>query len=134
MADLVLRLDPQLPGSLLRSLVPSHFFGRKFERAIELTDQIPEENRDAQPRFIRAASYALLGRAEDAERAKADLIAKDGEQVMEIWFNEGDGFARATEQDLEREGFRKLGLRICATEEELKKYDNPKRLPECVKT
>ena len=75
-----------------------------------------------------------MGRTEDAERAKADLIAKNGEQVMEIWFNEGEVFARTSEQDIEREGFRKLGLRICATEEELKKYDNPKRLPECVKS
>jgi adenylate cyclase len=133
-ADLALRLDPQMPRSLLRSLVPAYFFGHKFDRAIGLTDQIPEENKDAWPRFYLAASYAFLGRAEDAARAKADLIAKDGEQVMEIWFNDGDVFARTTEQDLEREGFRKLGLRICATEEELKKFDNPKRLPECVKT
>ena len=43
-------------------------------------------------------------------------------------------FARTSEEDFEREGFRKLGFRICATEEELKKFDNPKRLPECVKT
>jgi adenylate cyclase len=133
-ADLALRLDPQMPRSLLRSLVPAYFFGHKFDRAIGLTDQIPEENKDAWPRFYLAASYAFLGRAEDAARAKADLIAKDGEQVMEIWFNDGEVFARTTEQDLEREGFRKLGLRICATEEELKKFDNPKRLPECVKT
>ena len=122
------------PGRCSEALVPAYFFGRKFERVIELTDQIPEENRDAWPRFFRAASYAFLGRAEDAERAKADLIAKNGEQVMEIWFNDGEVFARTNEQDIEREGFRKLGLRICATEEELKKFDNPKRLPECVKT
>jgi hypothetical protein len=43
-------------------------------------------------------------------------------------------YARTSEQDLDHEGFRKLGLRICATEEELKKLDNPKRLPACVKT
>jgi hypothetical protein len=53
---------------------------------------------------------------------------------MEIWFNDGEVFVRPSEQDIEREGFRKLGLRVCATEEELKKFDNPKRLPECVKT
>jgi tetratricopeptide (TPR) repeat protein len=134
MADLVLRLDPQMPKSQLRSLVTAYFFGRKFERAIGLTDQVPEENLDAGPRLFRAASYAFLGRADEAKRAKADLIAKDGEQVMEIWFNNGDVFARTDEQDLEREGFRKLGLRICATDEELKKFDAPKRLPECVKT
>ena len=99
-----------------------------------MSDQIPDESRDKFHRFVKAASYAFLGRADDAERAKADLIAKDGEQVLEIWFNEGEVFARTDEQDIEREGFRKLGLRICATDEELKKFDTPKRLPECVKT
>jgi hypothetical protein len=43
-------------------------------------------------------------------------------------------FARTKEEDVYREAFGKLGLRICATDEELKKFDNPKRLPECVKT
>ncbi len=115
-------------------LILPYFFDRKFERAIEVIDQIPDDHRDKFARFFRSASYALLGRAEDAERAKADLIAKNGEQVMEIWFNEGEVFARTNEQDIEREGFRKLGFRICATDEDLKKFDNPKRLPECVKT
>ena len=133
-ADLALRLDPRMPPGRRGVLVSAYYFGRKFERAIEVGDQIPEESRNKFTRFFRAASNAFLGRGEDAERAKADLIAKNGEQVMEMWFNDGEVFAGTNEQDLEREGFRKLGLRICATDEELKKFDNPKRLPECVKT
>ena len=135
MAELVLRLDPQLPRPWLGGFVPAYFFGRKFERAIDLSDQVPEESRERFNRFYRAASYAYLGRVDDAQRAKADLIAKNGEQVWEIWVNEGlIAFARPSEQDFQQEAFRKLGLRICATEEELKKFDSPKRLPECVKT
>jgi TolB-like protein/class 3 adenylate cyclase len=134
MADLALRLDPQTPVSRRGMLVLPFFFDRKFERVIAVSDQIPADHRDAWPQLFRAASFAFLGRVEDAERNKTDLIAKHGEQVMETWFNEGELFARTTEQELEREAFRKLGFRICATEEELKKFDNPKRLPECVKT
>ena len=133
-ADLALRLDPQMPRGRLISFVGAYFFGRKFERAIEVADQIPEEIRMKVDSIWRAASYAFLGRTEDAQRAKADLIAKNGEQVQELWFNEGKVYARTNEQDLLREAFRKLGFRICATEEELKKIDNPKRLPECVKS
>jgi hypothetical protein len=129
-----LRLDPRMPPGRRSMLVAAYFFGRNFERVVQLSDQLPEESRNRFTRFDRAASYAFLGRAEDAERVKADLIAKSGEQVMEIWFNDGEVFARTKEQDFESEAFRKLGLRICATEEELKKFDNPKRLPECVKT
>jgi hypothetical protein len=134
MADLTLRLDPRLPPGRRGWLVLAYFFGRKFERAIEVSDQIPDEGRNKLGRFVRAASYAFLDRADDAERAKADLIAKYGELAMEMLFNEGEVFARTKEEDMYRESFRKLGWRICATEEELKKYDNPKRLPECVKT
>ena len=134
MADLALRLDPQMPPVKLGYLVNAYFFGRKFERTIDLYDQLPEENRSWGTRFPRAASAAFLGRVEDAERAKADLVAKNGEQVMEIYVNEGWVFARTNEQDLLREAFRKLGFRICATEEELNKFDRPKRLPECVKS
>ena len=100
-----------MPRAYLNGLSTVYFFGRKFERDIELSDQIPEEARDRWTLLFRAASFAFLGRAEDAERAKADLIAKKGEQVMEIWFNEGEMFARTSEQDMEREAFRKLGLR-----------------------
>ena len=98
-----------------------------------MSDQIPEENRGRDTRFLRAASYAFLGRAEDVERAKAD-IAKNDELVMERRWNEDLVTARANEEDLLLEAFRKLGLRICATDEELKKYANPKRLPECDKS
>ena len=129
-----MRLDPQLTPGRRGQLLRSYFFGRKFERVLEVSDQIPDESWDNFHRFARAASFAFLGRGEDAERAKADLISKDGEQVMEMWFNDGEVFARTDEQDFEREGFRKLGLRICATDDELKKFDDPKRLPECIKT
>ena len=134
MADLVLRLDPQMPKARLPTLVSTYFLGRKFERTIEITDQVPEDSLDKFSQFMRAASYAFLDRDKDGERAKADLIAKNGKQVEEIWLNEGQVYARTSEQDIEREGFHKLGLRVCAADEELKKFDNPKRLPECVKT
>ena len=45
MADLTLRLDPQMPPTKLGYLMSAYFFGRKFERVIELSDQIPEESR-----------------------------------------------------------------------------------------
>ncbi len=37
MADLVLRLDPQMPQARRGTLVAAYFFGRKFERAIEMS-------------------------------------------------------------------------------------------------
>ena len=134
MAGMALRLDPHMPQGMLNDLAAPYFFSRQFKRTIELVDQIPDQSIAFYSRFFRAASYAYLGRSEEAKRAKDELVAKDGEQVMELWFNDVEVFARTEELDIEREGFRKLGLRICATAEELKKFTNPKRLPECVKS
>jgi predicted Zn-dependent protease len=134
MADLALRLDPQMPPGKRSFVIGPYFFGRKFERAIEQIKLMPDEDQLVFYRFQLAASYAFLGRTEDAERAKADLIAKNGAPVLEQFHNEGEVFARTQEEDVYRDGFRELGFRICATDEELKKYENPKRLPECVKT
>ena len=53
MADLVLRLDPQMPRPRLGFLVTAYFFGREFERAIVLSDQIPEESRGKFTQFFR---------------------------------------------------------------------------------
>jgi Flp pilus assembly protein TadD len=134
LAELNLRLDPNMPRLWLSDQMAVRFFARKFERAVELGEQVPEDARNWYTKTILAASYALLGRSVEADRAKASLISHHGEQVLEVWFNEGEVFFRQTEQDLEREAFRKLGFRICATPEELKKYASPKRLPECVKS
>jgi len=134
MADLALRLDPQMAPGRRATIGSAYFFDRKFARHIEVTDLIPPESLEKYTRLQRAASYAFLGRAEEAERAKADLIAKHGAQVEEIWLNEGQVFARQTERDVQHDAFRKLGFRMCATAEELKNFANPLRYPECVKT
>jgi adenylate cyclase len=75
MADLVLRLDPQMPPGRRSALLPAYFFGRKFERVIELCDQVPEESRNIATRFFRAASYALLGRR-DAQTSQKPISSQ----------------------------------------------------------
>ncbi|HEY3721636.1 MAG TPA: adenylate/guanylate cyclase domain-containing protein [Roseiarcus sp.] len=134
MADLALRLDPQMAPSRRDTVGSAYFYARKFARHIEVTDLIPAESLEKYTRFQRAASYAFLGRSEEAERSKADLISRHGTQIEEVWLNEGQIFARQTEQDIEHDAFRKLGFRICATAEELKNFGKPLRYPECVKT
>jgi hypothetical protein len=64
---------------------------------------------------------------------RSSFVAKDGEHVMEMRYSESQCLPGRTSRILAR-AFRELGFRICATEEELKKIENPKRLPECLKT
>ena len=59
MADLVLRLDPQMPPGRRLALLTPYFFGRRFERIIEITEQTPGESRNKFDRLYQAASYAF---------------------------------------------------------------------------
>jgi hypothetical protein len=45
--------------------------------------------------------------------------------------NEEWAFPRSEEKDLFLEGFRKAGLPLCTTQEQLEKFPNPKRIPDC---
>jgi hypothetical protein len=48
-----------------------------------------------------------------------------------LWLNQGWVFGRQEERDLFIESFRKLGLPVCASEAQLEKYSDMKRLPQC---
>ena len=128
------------PPVKLGILTSAYFFGRKFERVIELSDQISAEESVRQLQSIfsgRKLRFSWPRRGRGA-LLKPTSIAKDGmNRVMEIWFNEGRCVcARPLEQDIECEGFRKLGLRICATDEELRKdiLTTQSACRKCVKT
>jgi hypothetical protein len=59
------------------------------------------------------------------------MVAKYGNASAELWLNQGWAFSRQEERDLFIESFRKLGLSVCATEAQLAKIPNAKRLPQC---
>jgi TolB-like protein/class 3 adenylate cyclase len=129
-ADRAVRLDPEMPPGLLRGVKDAFFFARDFERTIDAVRRMPEDSRSLGSVFMLAASYAFLGRPE-AEEARDAFVAKYGNASAELWRNQGWVFARKQEQDLFIESFRKLRLPVCATEAQLAKFPDPKRLPEC---
>jgi adenylate cyclase len=132
-ADKAMRLDPLLSDHNRLSIKDAYFFTRQFERTVELMEPVPDESRSRMSRLVLAASYAFLGRAEEAEAAKALFVRRYGEPSAELWLNQGFSFARQRERDLFVDSFRKLGLPICATPEDLAGISMPKRLPDCSK-
>jgi TolB-like protein/class 3 adenylate cyclase len=129
-ADRAVRLDPHMPPGLLRGVKDAFFFARDFERTIDVVRRMPEDSRSQGSVFELAASYAFLGRAEVKE-ARAVMVAKYGDASAELWLNQGWAFSRQQEQDLFIESFRKLGLPVCATEAQLAKIPDTKRLEQC---
>jgi hypothetical protein len=107
------------------------FFARAFEETIQLVLRMPEDTRGFYDQFALAASYALLGRAREAETAKAALASYEGASSPEIALNQTFLFARQQEQDLFVEAYRRLGLTVCAKPEDLAKIKKPVILSEC---
>jgi TolB-like protein/class 3 adenylate cyclase/tetratricopeptide (TPR) repeat protein len=132
-AEKAIRLDPRMTPTSRTSIKDAFFFGRQFERTVEVVEAIPEEKRSRFARLALAASYAFLGRTEEAAAAKALFVARHGEPSAELWLNQGFSFARERERDLFVDGFRKLGLPVCASPEDLAGINTPKRLPDCSK-
>jgi TolB-like protein/class 3 adenylate cyclase len=130
-ADRAVRLDPRMPPGLLRGVKDAFFLAREFERTIDAVLRMPEDGRSRGSVFMLAVSYAFLGREREAEAAKAVFVARYGSVSAELWLNQGFVFGRERERDLFVESFRKLGLPVCAGEEELKTVAKPTRLPEC---
>jgi adenylate cyclase len=134
LADRALRLDPHMPPATLGALKEPYFFGRHYDRVIEIINAVPEESRGMSARLLLAASYAMTGQTDKATVAKAAFIAKHGVRSAEMMINQGFLFAQAAEQDQFLNIFRTLGLPICATADQIAKIKDPKRLAECVKT
>jgi TolB-like protein/class 3 adenylate cyclase/tetratricopeptide (TPR) repeat protein len=131
LADRALRLDPYLPPGNKTGLLDSYFHGRRFDRVVEITTSMPEKTRGKWAWIFLAMSYAYLDRTNEAEAAKSAYITRYGETSIEQWLNEGLVYLRQQEQDVFVDGFRKLGLPVCAADEYLAKRARPIRLPEC---
>jgi TolB-like protein/class 3 adenylate cyclase len=132
-ADKAMRLDPQLSDANRLSIKDAYFFTRQFERTVEMVKPVPDDKLSRMSRLALAASYAFLGRAEEAEDAKTLFVDSHPEASAELWLNKGFSFTRQRERDLFVESFRKLGLPICATPKDLAGISKPVRLPECSK-
>ncbi len=133
LADRALRLDPWMTTADLNSIKDAYFFARRFEDTIALISRIPENARGRGSRLLLTLSYALLGRDDEAARARADLLAKYPSISAELLINQDWVFARPEEENLLFDGFRAAGISLCASDADLAKNPKPRRLPECVK-
>jgi TolB-like protein len=131
-AEKALRLDPRMPRAHLSGVRDTMFFGRRFEEALSILSRMGPENWGRTDFLEAAASYAYLGRTEEAADARARLLSQYPDLSAELLLNEGWAFARQEEQDFFVDAVRRAGLPVCATEERLKGFERPVRLPECL--
>jgi hypothetical protein len=80
-------------------------------------------------------SYAYLIRTKEAKLAITAYLKRFWGNICRAVVNRRvTPYVRQQERDLLVNGFRKVGLPICASETYLVKVAKPVRLPECVKT
>lgn len=131
--DRALRLNPRFPPWYRNAMREAYFFVGRFEDAAKAILGREPGSSNVSDKMLLAAAYGHLGRAEDARRAAEALVKEMPAFSAELALNFNYFFARQRERDLFVEGFRKVGLRVCATAAELAPYPNATRLPECVK-
>ena len=64
--DRALRLDPRMTPANLSGVKDAYYMARRYEDTIDAVMRMPEEQRSRDSWVILAASYARLGRTEEA--------------------------------------------------------------------
>lgn len=109
-----------------------YFFAQRFEDAAAAADG--ETNPDRDTDLWGTLSYAQLDDAADLERWGARLRDSWPDYSAELFLGAGDfGRGAVAERRLFMESHTRAGLPICATQEQLVRHAEIKRLPECTK-
>ena len=124
------RLNPHYPDWYNGMFREAYFYNRRFEQAISWSRKalVPEPLADP---LIRAMSYAQLGREQETARDVAMLFEANPDYSAEKYLSETGTFARDVDMNLFLDSHRKAGLPLCATEAQLAKYPDMKRLEQC---
>jgi TolB-like protein len=133
LCDRSFRLNPRPPAWYDLDCQENYFFTRRYQDVVDGTDRWAA-HADLSPYLLvtRAASQAELGRAEAAAATVDELRRRFPEVSFEYLMNTGWIFEREQEKQQILASARKAGVRICATEEEIKAFIPPRRLAECL--
>jgi TolB-like protein/class 3 adenylate cyclase len=126
------RLNPHPPASYYIHAKHPYYYARQFEKAVAVIKAKGDQPHGGDLNVL-AMSYAQLGRDAEARQAAALSRQLEPDYSAERELGETREFApaAAANRALYLEGWRKAGLPVCATAEQLAKYPSIKRLPEC---
>lgn len=129
LADGAVRLNPNYPDWYRSGLLPVYFYTGQLDRAVAATQS--RLYPDMWDHVYRPLVYAQLGRTEDATMAASDLLEKNPTYSAERFLSDTGTFSREVELNQFLDGHRKAGLPLCATEAQLAKSPDMKRLAQC---
>ena len=110
LADRALRLDPRMTPANLTGVHDAYYMAQRYEDTIDVVMRMPEEHRARSSWVFLAASYARLGRTEDAAEAKLKLLEAFPNVSAERVINEDYVFARKEDETCSSTAF---GWLVC---------------------
>jgi TolB-like protein/tetratricopeptide (TPR) repeat protein len=125
-----IRLNPHHPDWYYSMLRDTYFHNKQFEDCITASKRKLYPSPILDPLF-RALSYAQLGSCKEAAREVVKVTSVQPDYSAEKWLSDTGIYARANELDLFLDSVESAGLPICATEAQLAKYPDMKRLQQC---
>jgi TolB-like protein/class 3 adenylate cyclase/tetratricopeptide (TPR) repeat protein len=131
LGDRALRLDPRMATTNLVGVHDAYYMAKRYEDTIDVVMRMPEEQRQRSSWVFLTASYARLGRTEEAAEARAKLLKAFPNVSAERVINEDYVYARQKDEDFFVDSFRVAGLPVCMTAEEIEQFPAAKPRPEC---
>ena len=129
--DRVIRLDPNYPMWENGPFSYAYFMAGRYTDVVRLLERVPTTNYTSARWIFRAASYAPLGRADDARASVKQALNSYPDLTIEETVND-PGWSEAERERL-LETMRAAGFPPCAKPGRLAEAPNPVRLPECAK-
>jgi TolB-like protein/DNA-binding winged helix-turn-helix (wHTH) protein len=129
MVDQAIRLNPSYPMWSTRIFAAAYFMAGRYEDALRMQDQMGPENYGRRMWVYRPAALAATGRMAEAKTALAEALKWFPDLTIEGFVSLPD----TIENDRRRliETMRLAGFPPCAKPENVARFENPTRLPEC---
>jgi tetratricopeptide (TPR) repeat protein len=129
LVERAVRINPRHPDWYLYQIETASFYTGRHKDVVAATDK--KVTLVFYDHVYRALSFAQLGDAAQANTERALVLRENPDYSAERAISDIGSYSRETELNLFLDGHRKAGLPLCATEAQLAKYPDMKRLEQC---
>jgi TolB-like protein/class 3 adenylate cyclase len=131
LVDRVIRLDPNYPMWTSGPFSYAYYMVGRYDDALKMMEGLTPDNFNKWRWMVRSGSLAGAGRIEEAQASVKEALTQYPDMTVEDMVNT-PGIS-AVERERLLDTLPLAGFPACATDEQLAKLTDPKRLPECVK-
>ena len=132
LADRAIRLNPSYRPWASGFLRFAYFMAGRYKDALQVMERQTPDNYTRLAWVQRAASFAMLGRSEEARATLNEALKRHPDLTIEGFVS--DPSFNDTEREHMIRTMRSAGFPACAKPEALARFAQPVRLPECTKS